>query len=87
MSDEVLYENHSEGASAKISSPLVWVFTIASLVILTVGLWLQTPWWMLSTPLAIAGAIMAGMSRKFFPMVICIAVVALLVVVMLVFAP
>lgn len=87
MSEETYNRNRPRSTNSKISPILIWALTLASLVILAIGLWLQSPWWMLSIPVAIAGAIVAGMSRKFFPMIICIAVVALFVVVMRVFAP
>lgn len=87
MSDEVYNRNRPRVTNSKISPALVWTLTLASLVILAIGLWLQSPWWMLSIPVAIAGAITAGMSRRFVPMILCIAVVALFFVVMLVFAP
>lgn len=67
MSDEIYDRNHLGDARPRVSPILVWTLTLASLAILAIGLWLQSPWWMLSTPLAIAGAVAAGISRNFFP--------------------
>lgn len=87
MSGEVHYRNRPDTTKGSTSLAIVWLFTLAALAVLSVGLVVQSPWWMLSVPLAVVGAITAGMSRRFVPMVLCIAVVALLFVVLLIFAP
>lgn len=66
---------------------VAWVCSVAAVLLLVVGLYAQSTWWMLSTLMALVGAIAAGLSRRYVAMVISIAVIAVLFFAMLVFAP
>lgn len=71
----------------KMASYLAWICAVTAVLILIVGLYFQSTWWMLSTPVALVGAIAGGVSRRYVAMAICIAVMTVLFLVMLVFAP
>lgn len=68
---------------------LVWSWGLAGLavLVLVLGLYFQSTWWILSTPIALVGAIVAGVKGYYVPMTISIAVVAVLFLVMMLFAP
>ncbi|MDO5618700.1 hypothetical protein [Kocuria sp.] len=66
---------------------LAWPLTVIAVLVLVIGLYFQSTWWMLSTPVALGGAITAGLSHRYVAMAISIAVIAVLFAVMLVFAP
>lgn len=61
-----------------IAPHIAWSCAVLSVGILLVGVLLEQTFWIFSFPVALAGAVAGGNSRRFLPMIICIAVAAAL---------
>jgi polyferredoxin len=57
MTDGQAVQRYEPRWNGKVAPTLAWFCALAGVVILAIGLAVQSPWWMLSTPVAVIGAI------------------------------
>lgn len=71
----------------RISPAVYWSLFFISVALIAVGTVYQTSVWILSCPIAIIGAITAGIAKKPLPMILCLLAASVFIVSMMIFAP